>query len=183
MRSVRRAFDAAAALRRPVLVPAVVLAELYRGPGRNARVDSCLSRESRAIDVRDTDRSFARYVGGVLAAAGAGSEVMADAPVGAAAVDGGGAHCSHSGSRRYWSTGRGVSQRGRRGDLSSHQWSRRRSEEKAPAQSTVPYCPSRTPQAVAEHAQYDNVHDGSSCPRSREHTGDGISSITGRQNG
>jgi predicted nucleic acid-binding protein len=90
MRSVRRAFDAAAALRRPVLVPAVVLAELYRGPGRNARVDSCLSRESRAIDVRDTDRSFARYVGGVLAAAGAGSELMADAHVVATAVEAGG---------------------------------------------------------------------------------------------
>lgn len=67
-------------------VPAVVLAELYRGPGRNATVDSCLSRET-GIDVRDTDRALARAVGAVLAAAGSGSEDMVDAHVVAVAAE------------------------------------------------------------------------------------------------
>ncbi|MGF1648193.1 MAG: PIN domain-containing protein [Kineosporiaceae bacterium] len=75
--------------RRPVVVPAVVLAELYRGPHRSSMVDSLLSRD-RGIHVLPTDRSLARLVGGVLLAAGAGSAMMADAHVVAAAVDGGG---------------------------------------------------------------------------------------------
>jgi predicted nucleic acid-binding protein len=80
-----------AALRRDarVLVPAVILAELYRGPAHNAIVDSCLARES-ILEVRDTDRRLARLVGGVLAAASAGSEHLADAHVVAAAVEAGG---------------------------------------------------------------------------------------------
>jgi predicted nucleic acid-binding protein len=86
---VRASLEAARRTDRQVLVPAVILAELYRGPGHNQVVDACLSRES-AILVRDTDRSLARLVGGVLAAAGAGSEDLADAHVVAAAVETGG---------------------------------------------------------------------------------------------
>lgn len=88
-RQVRAAVEAARRVRREVVTPAVVLAELYRGTGRNQVVDACLSRDS-FIDVRDTDRDFARYVGGVLAAAGAGSEDLADGHVIAAAVEAGG---------------------------------------------------------------------------------------------
>lgn len=86
---VRAALRAAERLDREVVVPAVILAELYRGPGYNQMVDACLSRET-GIGVRDTDRSLARLVGGVLAAAEAGSRHLADAHVVAAAVEGGG---------------------------------------------------------------------------------------------
>lgn len=86
---VHAALEAARRLRRDVVSPAVILAELYRGPGQNQVVDSCLSRES-FIDVRDTDREFARYVGGVLGAARADSRDLADAHVVAAAVEAGG---------------------------------------------------------------------------------------------
>lgn len=86
---VRAAMWAAARLGRQVLVPAVILAELYRGPRRNQVVDACLSRET-GITVRDTDRHLARLVGGVLAAANAGSAHLADAHVVAIAVDMGG---------------------------------------------------------------------------------------------
>jgi len=88
-REVRAALEAARRLQREVITPAVVLAELYRGPGQNQVVDACLSRDS-FIDVRDTDRDFARYVGGVLGAARAGSEDLADAHAVAAAVEAGG---------------------------------------------------------------------------------------------
>lgn len=80
---------AAARLGREVLIPAVILAELYRGPKQNQLVDACLSRET-GIRVRETDRALARLVGGVLAAAGAGSQHLADAHVIATAVDLGG---------------------------------------------------------------------------------------------
>jgi len=86
---VRGALRAAHRLRRDVVVPAVVLAELYRGRGHDAVVDACLSRETGLV-VRDTDRGLARLVGGVLAAAGAGSEDMVDAHVVATASEGGG---------------------------------------------------------------------------------------------
>lgn len=85
----RAALEAARRLRRDVLVPAVVLAELYRGPKQNQVVDSCLSRET-GLTVRDTDRDFARLVGAVLGAAKAGSEDLADAHCIAAAVEAGG---------------------------------------------------------------------------------------------
>ena len=88
-RDLRAALRAAQRLGREVVAPAVILAELYRGPRHNQVVDACLSRET-GILVRDTDRSLARLVGGVLAAAGAGSEHLADAHVIAAAVDLGG---------------------------------------------------------------------------------------------
>lgn len=86
---VRAALEAARRLSRDVVTPAVILAELCRGPGRNQVVDACLSRQS-FIDVRDTDRGFARYVGGVLSAARADSSDLADAHVVAAAVEAGG---------------------------------------------------------------------------------------------
>jgi predicted nucleic acid-binding protein len=86
---VRAALEAAKRLEREVVVPAVILAELYRGPNHNQTVDACLSRET-AIYVRDTDRAFARLVGGVLTAAKTGSKAMADAHVVAAAIDAGG---------------------------------------------------------------------------------------------
>lgn len=86
---VRAALEAARRLQRDVVTPAVILAELYRGPGHNQVVDSCLSRDS-GIRVRDTDRSFARLVGGVLASAGADSSHLADTHAVAAAVEAGG---------------------------------------------------------------------------------------------
>ena len=89
-RQVRRAMTAASRLRRDVTVPTVILAELYRGAGRNQMIDSLLSREVEALELRDTDRVLARLVGGVLAAAGVGSEDLADAHVVATAVEAGG---------------------------------------------------------------------------------------------
>jgi len=88
-REVRAALEAARRLQREVITPAVILAELYRGGGHNQVVDSCLSRETY-IDVRETDKDFARYVGGVLTAARADSSDMADAHLVAAAVESGG---------------------------------------------------------------------------------------------
>jgi predicted nucleic acid-binding protein len=80
-----------AALRRDMrtIVPAVILAELYRGPRHSAVVDSCLAREP-ILEVRSTDRHLARIVGGVLARARVGSEHLADAHVVATAVEAGG---------------------------------------------------------------------------------------------
>ncbi len=88
-REIRAALEAARRLRREVVTPALILAELYRGPGHNRIVDACLSRET-GIGVRATDRPFARLVGGVLAAARAGSADIADAHAVAAAVEAGG---------------------------------------------------------------------------------------------
>jgi predicted nucleic acid-binding protein len=88
-REIRAALEAARRLQRDVLVPAVVLAELYRGPRHNQVVDACLSRET-GIRVRDTDRSLARLVGGVLHGARTGSADLADAHVIACAVESGG---------------------------------------------------------------------------------------------
>jgi predicted nucleic acid-binding protein len=85
-REVRAALAVALRLGREVVIPAVVLAELYRGRGRSALLDSCLSRET-GLHVRDTDRALARLVGDVLTTANAGSEMMVDAHVVAAAVE------------------------------------------------------------------------------------------------
>lgn len=74
---------------RSVVVPAVVLAETYRHPSRVAAANSALNR-SAPIEVRDTDTALAIYVGGVLGAAGAGSEDMVDAHCVAVAVEAGG---------------------------------------------------------------------------------------------
>jgi len=89
---VRAAMTAALRMRREVVVPAVVLAEMYRGHHHNQVVDACLSRET-GLTVRDTDRSLARLVGGVLAGSGKGSAHMVDAHVVAAAVESGGGVC------------------------------------------------------------------------------------------
>lgn len=88
-REVRAAIEAARQLNREVITPAVILAELYRGRGHNQIVDACMSRES-FIGVRDTDREFARYVGGVLTTAQADSHDIADAHAVAVAVEAGG---------------------------------------------------------------------------------------------
>lgn len=80
---------AAERLGRDVVVPTVILAELYRSPRHNQFVDSCLSRET-GVRIRDTDRRLARLIGGVLAGAGAGSDHLADAHVVAVAVEMGG---------------------------------------------------------------------------------------------
>ncbi len=86
---VRAALTAADRLGRDVVVTCVTLAELYRGRNRSQIVDSMLSRES-GVELRDTDQSFARLVGGVLVAAGARSDLLADAHAVAAAVETGG---------------------------------------------------------------------------------------------
>ncbi len=88
-REVRAAMTAALRLGRAVIVPTLVLAELYRGRKRSALVDACLSRET-GLGVRDTDRELARLVGAVLAAARAGSALIVDAHVVASAVEAGG---------------------------------------------------------------------------------------------
>ena len=89
-RQIAQAMTAALRLRREVVIPTVILAELYQGGGHNQFVDSLLAREEEAIVLRDTDRGLARFVGGVLSAAGAGSEDLADAHVVAVAVEHGG---------------------------------------------------------------------------------------------
>jgi predicted nucleic acid-binding protein len=82
---------AAERLRRDVTVPTVTLAALYRGAARSAELDAMLSREEpNGLRLRDTDRHFARLVGGVLAEARMGSEHLADAHAVAAAVEVGG---------------------------------------------------------------------------------------------
>jgi predicted nucleic acid-binding protein len=87
---IRRILRAAQRLGREVLVPSVVLAELYRGRGHNELVDACLARERASIETRDTDRHLARIVGGVLTAAGADSSMIVDAHVVATVVEAGG---------------------------------------------------------------------------------------------
>jgi predicted nucleic acid-binding protein len=82
--------EAARRLGRPVVVPTIVLAELYRGSARRAAVDACLARSGEALTLRDTDRALARIVGAVLAAAVTGSMHIADAHVVATALEGGG---------------------------------------------------------------------------------------------
>lgn len=87
-REVARLVLAAKLTGSEVVVPAVVLAELYR-PGRLSAVDACLARKDGVPICRDTDRTLARVVGGVLAAARVGSEFMVDAHVVATAVEAG----------------------------------------------------------------------------------------------
>lgn len=89
---VRAGVTAALRRQREVVVPAVVLAEMYRGRHHNQVVDACLSRET-GLTIRDTDRVLARLVGGILAAAGRGTADMVDAHVVGAAVECGGGVC------------------------------------------------------------------------------------------
>ena len=86
----RRLLRAAAEQGRDVLVPSLVLAELYRGRGHNQLVDACLARERASLATRDTDRDLARIVGGVLAGAAARSTLIVDAHVVAVVVEAGG---------------------------------------------------------------------------------------------
>jgi hypothetical protein len=90
--TVRAALTAAVRLRREVIVPALVLAEMYRGRHHDQVVDACLSRET-GVAVRDTDRRLARLVGGILVAADRGSGDIVDAHVVAVAVETGGGVC------------------------------------------------------------------------------------------
>jgi len=90
-RKVRRAMEAARRLRRDVAIATGTLAELYRGAGRNQALDALLARESGdGLLLRDTDRSLARLIGALLAEAGAGSALLADAQPIAVAVEAGG---------------------------------------------------------------------------------------------
>lgn len=86
---VRAAMEAAQRLNRDIVVPTIILAELYRGAQRSQLVDACLSRET-GLTIRDTDRTLARLVGSILHAASAGSEDIADAHCVAAAIEAGG---------------------------------------------------------------------------------------------
>jgi len=89
-RAVRQSMEAARRLGRDVAIATVTLAEFYRGPGRNAALDAMLAREGIGLLLRDTDRQLARLVGSLLAEAGAGSALIADAHVVAVAVEAGG---------------------------------------------------------------------------------------------
>ncbi|MGH8909592.1 MAG: PIN domain-containing protein [Egibacteraceae bacterium] len=89
-RRIREAINAAVRIRRDVVVPTVVLAELCRGPRRTQLVDAVLAREERAVRCRDTDRHLARYVGAVLHASNADSNDMVDAHVVAITAEAGG---------------------------------------------------------------------------------------------
>ena len=89
---IRAAITAAVRHQREVVVPAVVLAEMYRGRHHNQVVDACLSRET-GLTIRDTDRAMARLVGGILSAADRGTADMVDAHVVGAAVERGGGIC------------------------------------------------------------------------------------------
>jgi predicted nucleic acid-binding protein len=89
-RKVRKNLRAAEQTRSDVVIPTLVLAELYRGTGRSQMIDAVLARHEHSIDLRDTDRALARFVGAALHAAGVGSEHIVDAHVVAAVVEGGG---------------------------------------------------------------------------------------------
>lgn len=89
MHRVRAALRAAAEAGRDVVVPTVVLAELYRSNARNAAINAFLSRERADISLRDTDRALAAFAGGVLGASDAGSDDMVDAHCVATAVESG----------------------------------------------------------------------------------------------
>jgi predicted nucleic acid-binding protein len=88
-RTVRAALTAALAEEAEVVVPAAVLAQLYRGGGHDQAVDACLAREG-GIAVAPTDRSLARRIGHLLAAAGRGSAHHVDAAAVAVCAGAGG---------------------------------------------------------------------------------------------
>jgi predicted nucleic acid-binding protein len=87
LQRVKAAMRAAVESGADVVVPTVVLAELYRSSAHNAAVNSMLSREQADLHVRDTDRTLTSFVGGVLAAANAGSKDIVDAHCVAAVVE------------------------------------------------------------------------------------------------
>jgi hypothetical protein len=86
--TVRAALVAAVAEAADVVVPAAVLAELYRGGGHDQAVDACLAWEG-GIAVAPTDRTLARRIGHLLAAAGQGSAHHVDAALVAVCAGGG----------------------------------------------------------------------------------------------
>lgn len=83
---VHAALTAARNLRKPVLMPAAVLAEQYRGRGFDAAIDAFLSQNGSGIVIVPTDRDLARGVGHLLARAGGGSAHHVDATVVAVAA-------------------------------------------------------------------------------------------------
>lgn len=88
---MRQAVEGSRRLNREVRITTVTLAELYRGAGRSQALDALLAREEAdSLRLRDTDRGLARLVGALLAEAGAGSELLADAHAVAVAVESGG---------------------------------------------------------------------------------------------
>ena len=86
---VHTAVRAAANADRPIVVPAAVLAEQYRGGRHDALIDSCLRRYD-GVRVVDTTRPLARTVGNLLARAGMACEHHVDATVVATAIAYGG---------------------------------------------------------------------------------------------
>ena len=84
-RIVRTWLEAARRTGGEVLVPAAVLAELYRTARHEANVDTLLAREP-GFAVADTDRHLARTIGRLLAQAGRGSADHVDATVVAVAA-------------------------------------------------------------------------------------------------
>jgi predicted nucleic acid-binding protein len=79
-RTVRAALTAALVEASDVIVPAAVLSEVYRGGRYDQTIDACLAREG-GIAVAPTDRSLARRIGHLLAAASRGSRDHVDASV------------------------------------------------------------------------------------------------------
>ena len=86
---VRAAITAAVNQSASVVVPAAILAELYRGGRYDQQIDACLARRG-GIDIALTDRTLARRIGHILAAAGLGSAHLADAHTVAVAISRGG---------------------------------------------------------------------------------------------
>ena len=84
-RVVRTWLEAARRTGGEVVVPAAVLAELYRTARHEAAVDSLLAREP-GFGIADTDRQLARIIGRLLAQAGRGSADHVDATVVAVAA-------------------------------------------------------------------------------------------------
>jgi len=83
--------EAARTLHREVAIATGTPAELYRGAGRSQALDALLARESGdGLLLRDTDRALARLIRALLAEAGAGSGLFADAHPVAVAVEAGG---------------------------------------------------------------------------------------------
>jgi predicted nucleic acid-binding protein len=74
----------------PVLVPAAVLAEQYRGARFDQPIDAFLSRYREAVTVVDTDRPLARVMGNLLAQHQLGTAHHVDATVVATAARAGG---------------------------------------------------------------------------------------------
>lgn len=88
---VRHAMEAARRLGRDVVIATGTLGESYRGLAQTQAIDSLIARETKnGLVLRDTDRLLARLIGALLAEAGAGSALFADAHPVAVAVEAGG---------------------------------------------------------------------------------------------